>query len=434
MCYTIPGKVINVQDNIATVEYFGRHKKAINELAQLLPGDYVYAQGGYVIAKVSAQEAEQVLRTWQELFVSLQEIDAQLTRPVLQNKNTPLEKILDKAVRRVSLTGEEKLFLSGLTEPRDKELFYKTANFLRQKYHANACCVHGIIEISNGCGRNCNYCGISTHNKGLVRYRMTKTEIIEAVHEAVMVHGFKALVLQSGEGAGYSIDELGEIIREIKNQYAVLILISFGEIGKTGLKKLFDCGARGLLMRFETSNPGLYAWLHPGFSLASRLESLRDAFEMGYLIITGSLIGLPGQTRQDIINDIELGCDLQAEMLSFGPFLPHAQTPLAKSNAPQENDMCDVLALARVLAPAQTKILVTTAFETLSAQARYNGLLCGANSLMLNATPLAFRPLYSLYPRRAHEQESIAFQVDQAVSLLQSLGRVPMDLGIADRK
>jgi biotin synthase len=324
---------------------------------------------------------------------------------------------------------EELLHLLRSEDPVHLDLVFKTANFLRQKYLKNACCVHGILEISNYCKQGCHYCGISLHHKALPRYRMTKEEILAAAREAVERYGFKALVLQSGEDPGYPIAELEEIIRTIKKDFPALIFISFGEIGIDNLKRFYDAGARGLLMRFETSNPELYAKLHPGQALATRLEHLRKAYEMGFLIITGGLVGLPGQTLEDIVNDIYLTKELHAEMFSFGPFLPSPGTPLAGFKPVTENEMLKVIAGARLVEPTEARVLITTAFETLSKEARRKGLLAGGNSVMLNVTPLQYREKYAIYPDRAGKSELIQTQIDETIALLGSLGRAPTDLG-----
>ncbi|MDD5561818.1 MAG: HypC/HybG/HupF family hydrogenase formation chaperone [Candidatus Omnitrophica bacterium] len=430
MCYAIPGKIEKIEKNTVTVDYFGEKRKALNELTEINVGDYIYAQGGFVVSKVSSSEAESILALWKETFFHLQEVDLRLSRLNLGDNNADkrLLEILDKASQSKELGRDELLYLLELKDPAGLELFFKTANFLRQKYHKNSCCVHGIIEISNYCLRACRYCGISSHNKELQRYRMTKKEILESAQVAVQDYGFKSLVLQSGEDPGYSADELADIIKEIKERFPALIFVSFGEIGIEGLQKLYKAGARGLLMRFESSNPRIYEEVHPGQKLESRLIHLQQAYKMGYMIITGGLIGMPGQTSRDILNDIFLAKELHAEMFSFGPFIPHPNTPFAVLPSAQVEEVIKVLAVARVIDNAQAKILVTTALETLSREAAKKGLLAGANSLMLNVTPLAYRKFYSIYPNRAHQSEDIAVQIEATISLLRSLGRAPTDL------
>ena len=417
------------------VDYFGEEKKAINEFYDIKPGDYISAQGGFVIKKVSAKEAEETLAAWGELFFELQEIDLRLSRLDLKEKSIDkkLALILDKALENITLKKEELIYLLNLGKPQAKDILSRCANFLRQKYHKNSCCVHGIIEISNFCRQSCQYCGIAKNNLKAIRYRMEPLEIINTAVEAVEKYGFQALVLQSGEDSHYHIEELAKIIKEIKAKVAVLICVSFGEVGLEGLYRLYQAGARALLMRFETSNPKLYAKLHPGQTLDSRLAHLRKARELGFIIMTGGLIGLPGQTPEDIINDIYLTKALGAEMYSFGPFLPHPESPLADVKAPEEDEVLKVLALARLIDPEVAKILITTAFETLSFQARKKGLSSGANSVMLNLTPLKYRKHYAIYPNKAYGQTEIDSQITETIDLLKSLGRAPTDLGIASQ-
>ncbi|RLB03449.1 MAG: [FeFe] hydrogenase H-cluster radical SAM maturase HydE, partial [Deltaproteobacteria bacterium] len=429
MCYAIPGKVEQIQGKTVIVDYFGEKKKAYNETEGLCPGDYIYAQGGYVIEKVPRDDALQILSMWKEAFFRLQKTDLLLSKididPDFTDKK--LLRILDRAMQRVKLTKAELSYLMDLEEEQALEALYKTANFLRFKYHRNACCVHGIIEISNWCRKDCAYCGISLHNSNLKRYRMNKQEIMDAVYQAVEVNKFKALVLQSGEDTGYSTKELSAIIREIKEKFAVLIFITFGEVGIDSLQELFSAGARGLLLRFETSNPDLYHNFCPAGNWQVRMEHIKAAYKMGYLIATGGLIGLPGQSRQDIINDILLAKELSAEMFSFGPFMPHPDTPLGRNQPPLEKEVLKTLALSRLIDAENAKILVTTAFETLSPNARQKGLMAGASSFMLNATPQKYRNLYSIYPNKAHNNEDLSFQIQETISLLQSLGRAPAD-------
>ena len=432
MCYAIPGKVKEVKTKQVIVDYFGEERKAVNEIDGICPGDYIYAQGGYVIEKIPHDEAESILSVWKETFFELQEADLRLSRISLENngQDKKLFSILDKVLEGISPTKSDLLHIMELTDRASLNLVYKVANFLRHKHLKNSCCVHGIIEFSNHCLEDCGYCGISNLNKNLSRYRMDPDQVVDIAKDAVNNYGFRALVLQSGEDSFYSVDKLVEIVKKIKKQVGVLICISVGEIGLDGLEKLYLAGARALLMRFETSNPKIYQQLHPGKNLDQRLAHINKARELGYLVMTGGLIGLPGQTNQDLIEDVHMAKELGAEMFSFGPFLPHPDTPLASYKPPTEDQVLKVLAISRFVDPENAKILITTAFETLDKDARKKGLLAGANSVMLNVTPLELREKYSIYPDRAYIKDKVNSQIEQTIGLLRSLGRAPTDLGI----
>ncbi len=392
MCYAIPGRVIETAHNMVTVDYFGEKRKARNELDGVKPGDYVYAQGGFVIQTIPEEQAKEILKTWEELLRHLQQVDLQFAK--------------------------------------EKTNIYQTANAIRQKELGNACCVHGIIEFSNVCKNNCLYCGIRKGNDTIQRYRMSMDEIVSACDNAVNTLGFKALVLQSGEDETVTGERLAGLIEKIKQKCAVLIIVSVGEKSLQEYKKMYDAGARGALVRFETSNEKLYEKFKPESTLTQRIRLIHALKEMGFFIMTGFLVGLPGQTEKDIENDISVCLSLEPDMLTFGPFIPHPKTPLASQSAPDLHQVLAVMARLRTLC-SDAKIVVTTALETLDKEngARM-GLLSGGNSMMINVTPQKYRQLYEIYPNRESSHVSTEQKISRVIKLLHSLGRAPTDLGI----
>lgn len=391
MCYAIPGKVIEIHDKVVTVDYFDERKKARNDFYDDLSiGEYVYAQGGFIVQKVAQDEAVKVLETWQELFKKMREVDLRLTH-------------------------------------KPKTL-YQIANATRQKYLGNSCCIHGIIEFSNYCRSNCLYCGIRKDNTKLKRYRMSRDEIFEACEYAVKELKFKALVLQSGEDLWYSEEILSSIVEEVMKRYPVLVILSIGERDIGLYKKLYAAGSRGALVRFETSNPSLYEKYRPGHTLDGRLKLIKELQAIGYLVFTGFLLGLPFETEQDVLNDIELTNSLEPEMFSFGPLIPHPDTPLKNALMPSLEAALNAIAWTRIRHP-RARILVTTALETLNIEEGAEaGLLAGANSLMINLTPPKYQNLYEIYPERAGTSEEIKKRIDKVLQLLTSIGRAPTDL------
>jgi biotin synthase len=430
MCYALPGVVTEINGRHAVIRYFGETRSALCELTGVQPGDYVYAQGGYVIESVDPGFAREMLETWKELFQVLQERDAGMAaRPAPEPADRPLQDILDKAGAGRPISRDDLRYLLTVEEPDRLERLYRTANAVRHLHHRNSCCVHGILEISNYCSSDCLYCGLAAHSALSRRYRMSRDEILEAAREAIDGFGFKSLVLQSGEDPAYTPEFLAGIVSEIKRRHGVFLCVSFGEVGLDGLDRLYEAGARALLMRFETSDPALYASLHPGDTLEARLAHLRHALKTGWLTVTGGLIGLPGQTLDSQADDILLAGELNADMFSFGPVLAsQRRRDIVPATEPM---MLRALAAARLAAPPGAKVLVTTAFETLSPYARERGLMAGASSVMLNVTPLRHRADYAIYDGRAHATESIADQTRAIIQLLDRLGRAPSDLGVA---
>ncbi|MFH1055823.1 MAG: radical SAM protein [Candidatus Altiarchaeota archaeon] len=430
MCYSIPGRVVEVAGRTAVVDYFGERRNVLNELRNVNPGDYVYAQGGFVVQVMPEEEAKDVLELWREAFFKLQRLDEETVKNAgVEKVSEGFSRIIGKA-KAGGLEREDILQLLDTTNPKELSFLYSSANRVRHESLKNSCCVHGIIEFSNHCGNNCLYCGIREGNSTLPRYRMSVEEIVEAAAEAVNVHGFRALVLQSGEDDWYTPEILAQIIRGIKERCGVLLFMSVGTRDLDCYREMYEAGARGVLLRFETSNPRLYSKMHAGSksTLKDRIKTIEYAVKLGFVVATGSLIGLPGQTKEDIANDILLTKSLKAEMYSFGPFIPSPQTPLADAPAPEVDTVLKALAVSR-LADPQAKILVTTALEALGGDCRRRGLLTGGNSLMVNLTPLSHRRYYSIYPGHSNSSDT-EDQIKETLKLLYSLGRAPTDLGV----
>ena len=66
MCLTIPGKVVTITGDLASVEYGddGVRKSVNISLVKPKLGDYVLVQSGFAIKLLSANEAGEVLEMW----------------------------------------------------------------------------------------------------------------------------------------------------------------------------------------------------------------------------------------------------------------------------------------------------------------------------------------------------------------------------------
>ncbi len=432
MCYAIPGKVGSVKEKNAIVDYFGEHRNVLNEFSDIKSGDYVYAQGGIIIDKIDEQDALLILKAWKNRFFKLKQIDTKITqKDDTKISNKKFENILKKAAQGKKFAKKELLLLLKTEKQDEINLLCETANKIRQQHLKNSCCVHGIIEFSNYCRNNCQYCGIRNDNKQLSRYRMTVDEIVSVADYAVNKLKFKALVLQAGEDLWYTTERLVEIITKIKEKCGVLLSMSIGERDSDCYKKMYEAGARGILLRFETSNKKIYNNIHSGpkTDFQKRMQLIKEANKIGYLVATGSLIGLPEQKEDDLLNDILLTTSLNAEMYSFGPLIPHPETPMASSPRVDINTMLKVIAVSRLINP-EAKILVTTALETLDKKnGKRLGLLAGANSLMINVTPERYKGLYTIYPSKAGADKTVNESIKETLQTLYELGRAPTDIG-----
>ena len=116
-------------------------------------------------------------------------------------------------------------------------------------------------------------------------------------------------------------------------------------------------------------------------------------------------------------------------MYSSGPLIPAKDTPLENEKLISKDKFLKIIALCRLI-DRQSKILVTTALETLDKGGKKQGLMAGANSLMINVTPAHYRQMYTLYANRPDKDKEIEKNIKETTDLLYSLGRAPTDVGI----
>ena len=265
--------------------------------------------------------------------------------------------------------------------------------------------LRGLVEISNICAKNCLYCGIRRGNTKTVRYRMSEDEVFAAVAWAAE-NRYGSVVLQSGEVA----DEANALFVEriLKRVRAELgdslgITLSLGEQPDDVYRRWLDAGANRYLLRIETSDPVIYARIHPaGHSWQARRQCLRSLRRLGYITGTGVMIGLPGQDEDSLAHDIAFFRDEGVDMVGMGPYIAHPDTPLAAEAPRLGRERLLELSLRMIaavrLAIPDANIASTTALQAIDPEGREKGLLAGANVIMPNITPQKYRGEYLLYP------------------------------------
>ncbi|NLX95711.1 MAG: [FeFe] hydrogenase H-cluster radical SAM maturase HydE [Rhodopirellula sp.] len=329
---------------------------------------------------------------------------------------------------------------------------WQAADNTRQQNVGGDVHLRGLIELSNYCIRLCAYCGLRAPNQGVTRYRMTGEEVMDCARQAV-AFGYGTVVLQSGEDPGIGGDWMADLIRRMKSlsqnrvgrrgqahfapktpqnepvpgdfgigsksETSLAVTLSLGERSDEDLVRWREAGADRYLLRFETSNPALYERIHPPRpgTQSDRLSILRRLRGLGFEVGSGVMIGIPGQSYDDLAKDIELFGELDLDMIGVGPYLMHPDTPLgdpefcpllpADDQVPSNELMTyKVISLARLVCP-KANIPSTTALATVNQRnGRELGLVRGANVVMPNLTPPKYRVHYEIYPNKACIRET----------------------------
>ena len=333
------------------------------------------------------------------------------------NADQGLGVILDKAIHSGDLTREEIIALLSL-EGADVQRLFSAADQIRKQYCGEGVHLRGLIEFSNTCSRDCNYCGLRRGNRRIRRYRMTPQEIID-VSVDVAGKGLQTIVLQSGEDPWYAAERMVEIIRGIKSQADCAVTLCIGERSCADYLAMKEAGADRYLLRHETSNPELYHRLHPDMRLEDRVRCLRDLKDIGFQVGAGNMVGLPGQTIEDLANDALFIRDLEADMVGIGPFIPHPNTPLSDKPGGTLEMTLKMVAVVRIVT-RNAHVPATTAVGSIDPFGRKKALMAGANVVMPNFTPLEYRVNYEIYPNK----RCITEDPSDSRAWIESIGRV----------
>lgn len=298
--------------------------------------------------------------------------------------------------------------LLGLTDPAEIEGLRRAAFDLTTERLGDKVHYRGIVEFSNICALDCHYCGIRKSNRAVERYALDVEQVVESALWCA-ASGYGSCVLQSGERRDARfIGFVEECVAEIRRRsvsatlpQGLGITLSVGEHSIDTYRRWRRAGAHRYLLRIETTNPALFARLHPPEQhLASRLAALNDLRDSEYQVGTGVMIGIPGQTLDDLADDILFFADHEIDMIGMGPYLVSAGGAMVEAGMMDTQPLlslaCKMIAVTR-LALGDVNIAATTALQALVPDGRERGISFGANVTMPNLTPSQYRKNYQLY-------------------------------------
>lgn len=328
-------------------------------------------------------------------------------------------KALDDVLTQETFSDADIVRLLGLTEPDDCERLRRAAYDLTTRLIGDKVHYRGIVEFSNRCTLNCRYCGIRRDNRDLERYDLSREQIIESAIWAAESH-YGSVCLQAGERRDEPFIALVEdCIREIRARTVsdtlpegASITLSLGEQSLATYRRWRKAGgeADGMryLLRMETSNPELFARLHPHDfahekAYASRIRALENLRAAGFQVGTGGMIGLPDQTLDDLCADIRFYQRLDADMLGMGPYILSRGGDMHDAGmlepAPLLQLALNMLAVCRLVL-RDVNIAAATALQALAEDGREQGIAHGCNIIMPNITPRPVRKRYQLYDNK----------------------------------
>ncbi|HEU24064.1 MAG: [FeFe] hydrogenase H-cluster radical SAM maturase HydE [Mesoaciditoga sp.] len=314
------------------------------------------------------------------------------------NSNLPdnLKSAASKVIEDRPLSREEIVYLLGLKDSVERKYLFDLASCVRHDNVGDTIFIKGIIEFSNYCKRDCLYCGIRSSNK-VPRYRMKEDEIVKTAIEAAN-YGVDTIILQSGEDPFYTTEIIERIIKKIRETTHRAVSLSIGEREPEEFEIFKKAGASKYLLKQETVNKKIFEMVH-GDDYERRIFLIKTLVSLKYITGGGDIIGLPGQTLEDIADDIIFMREAGIKMAGIGPFIPARGTPLENYPTGSAEITLNAYACTRLMIPL-IQLPTTTALGTIDKNLQYKAFDAGCNVIMVNFTPDTYRSNYRIYDNK----------------------------------
>ncbi|TWH46806.1 methylornithine synthase PylB [Sporomusa sp. KB1] len=263
--------------------------------------------------------------------------------------------IVDKALQGMPLKQQEIFHLLQLTDSAQREQLFAAARIQRQRQFANKVFLYGFVYFSTYCRNECTFCFYRKSNGEPVRYRKSTQEIVE-IARALAEAGVHLIDLTMGEDPrflannGLGNEQLIEIVRLVKQQTGLPVMISPGVVPNDMLVKLKQAGANWYACYQETHNRQLFKSLRLNQCYDKRWNSKVFAKAIGMLVEEGLLVGV-GDCAQDTAHSLVKMQELGAAQIRTMSFVPQRGTPLYNTAIPDNCREINIIAVMRLLFP-----------------------------------------------------------------------------------
>lgn len=210
------------------------------------------------------------------------------------------------------------------------------------------------LYLSKGCPFNCTFC-----NRELIgdaRYRIRNFDDVAAE--------IKYLVKECGCDGIYFYDELWcpdkktayEFCDRIDKEQLDFRFGCFARIGqydRAALERLYASGCRWMLFGIESGSEELRRKLNKYIDDDKIYETFEICHELGIVTQAAFIVGIPGETEQDLQKTVDMAFGIHADLLPFSNFTPVRGSVLFKEllAAGRLKDETDINALQKIVFP-----------------------------------------------------------------------------------
>lgn len=278
------------------------------------------------------------------------------------------------------LTRTEAAVLLGGKSADEWKLVAGQANKVRRTHCGDRLRVSAVVMLSNRCDRHCTFCPWRAYNRTAIRWR-TPDEVAGQAIERSAALGVDELVLLGGDGDWVDPGAVARLA-EMARQQGLEVALGFGDRSDDDFRLWRRAGASAYFITPLTTNVAIFDRIHPDRSLDDFISLMERLREMGYRLTAGPMVGLPGQTPDDLAGDLEFFRDQAVATLRVTRFVPATGTPLGSQTPVGSEGTLSTIAVGRLMMP-EAHIPATATWDADSDVDRAEALASGADSALV---------------------------------------------------
>jgi biotin synthase len=224
---------------------------------------------------------------------------------------------------------------------------------VRHRYFGKRVQIHVLQNAKSGlCPEDCHYCSQSSVSEAPIdRYPfMSKEKLLESAKQAKAAGAVRFCIVNSGRGPTHKeIDQIAEVVREIKSEVEINICCSLGLMEEDKVRTLKAAGVERINHNLNTSERH-----HPNIctthTYQDRVGTVNNVKSVGLSSCCGGIMGM-GETDEDII-DLALALrDLGVDSIPLNFLHPIEKTPFAGIHTLTPQRCLKILCLFRFVNP-----------------------------------------------------------------------------------
>jgi radical SAM superfamily enzyme YgiQ (UPF0313 family) len=186
-----------------------------------------------------------------------------------------------------------------------------------------------VMITSRGCNRRCIFCfQIDKTRKSGIRYRSVENVLAEIEH--IIGQGYREIkFIDDTLAANY--DRAMAIVKEIKRRrldFTWFASACVNQVDKPLLQAFKDAGCWAILFGAESGVQKNLNTIRKGITLEQTRKAVKAAKEVGLMVLTPFLFGLPGETFEEGLQTIDFACELDPDVANFHSLTPFPGTEL----------------------------------------------------------------------------------------------------------